>query len=110
MKKILLYYHYNKISMSKRTHEKIDENLMNITNESDEEFDQKFDIRKMQKCSKDEILGFCDGCNKLKPVTADKEFPEFTYCIDCQIDNLSFEADMLNITPPELKRTHKVEK
>ena len=25
MKKILLYYHYNKISMSKRTHEKIDE-------------------------------------------------------------------------------------
>ena len=52
MKKILLYYHYNKISMSKRTHEKIDENLMNITEECDEEFEQKFDIRKMQKCSK----------------------------------------------------------
>ena len=52
---------------------------------------------------KNEILGFCDGCNKLRPVTADKEFPEFTYCDDYQIANLSFEADMLNITPPELK-------
>ena len=46
MKKILLYYHYNKISMSKRTHEKIDESLMNITEECDEEFEQKNSIFK----------------------------------------------------------------
>ena len=40
--------------MSKSLDE-INENLMNITDESDEEFEKKFDIRKMQKCSKDEI-------------------------------------------------------
>jgi len=90
--------------MSKRTHDEIDENAMKIT---DEEFEKKFDIRKMQKCSKDEILGFCDSCNKLRPVTTDKDYPEFAYCIDCQVENLVFEADMLEITPPELKRTNK---
>ena len=93
--------------MSKRSHDEINENLMNITDESDEEFEKKFDIRKMQKCSKDEMLGFCDGCNKIKPIKVDKEFPEFAYCVDCQINNLTFETDMLEITPPELRRTNK---
>lgn len=93
--------------MSKRSHDEIDENLMNITDELDEEFEKKFDIRKMQKCSKDEMLGFCDGCNKIRAIKVDKEFPEFAYCVDCQINNLAFETDMLEISPPELKRTNK---
>ena len=90
--------------MSKESKKRTNDEM--LTDETDEDFDKMFDIRKMQKCSPDEILGFCDGCEKLRPVTTDKDFPEFAYCIDCQIDNLSFETDMLEITKPtELNRT-----
>ena len=76
-----------------------------LTDETDEEFDKIFDLRKIQKCSKDEIIGFCDCCQKMRAVKIDKEQPQFSYCVDCEIDNLAFEAEFLEITPPELKRT-----
>ena len=68
--------------MSKRTNDKMLTDEADEADEADEDFDQMFDIRKMQKCSENEILGFCDGCNRLKPVKEDKEFPEFSYCIE----------------------------
>jgi len=70
-----------------------------------EDIDAIMSVRKIRKCTKNEVIGFCDTCEKLTAVTPDKEFPQFLYCIDCEIVDIAFQTDFLKISSP----THIIE-
>jgi len=65
-----------------------------------EDIDAIMSVRKIRKCTKNEVIGFCDMCEKLTAVTPDKEFPQFSYCIECEIVDIAFQTDFLKISSP----------
>ena len=64
---------------------------------NDGELEQILSIRKFRKHKKDEFIGFCDICEKLTSVREDPEQPQFNYCIDCEIGELSFITEFMGI-------------
>jgi len=77
----------------KRNHENIDP--------FDEDVDQITQSRKIKKCRKDEAIGFCDCCEKLTSVKPDTDHPQFNYCIDCEVLELAFITEFLDVKANE---------
>ena len=53
--------------------------------------------RKIRKTRKDQMIGFCDNCNCMTAVKVDSEFPQFSYCIDCEIDVMTDCTEFLTV-------------
>ena len=45
---------------------------------------------KISKTKEDHMIGICDQCEKRKAVRPDKDFQAFNFCIDCEIEDLTF--------------------
>lgn len=66
--------------------------------DSDGKCEEILQSRKLKKTHRDQIIGFCDNCERLCAVKPDEEFPQFNYCTDCEIEML---ANIVSITEIE---------
>jgi len=63
----------------------------------DKEVDEILQSRKIKKRDKDEVIGFCDICEKLTAVTLGNDHSQVTSCMDCKMDELTFCTKFLKV-------------
>jgi len=62
-----------------------------------DQYDNIINTRKLRKKNKEDIIGFCDCCERLTTVHQDKEQPQFNYCNDCEANDLAFLLEFLDV-------------
>jgi hypothetical protein len=71
----------------------------------DSKLEEILSVRKLRKHVKDDYIGFCDICEKLTSVRKDPDHPQFNYCINCEIGELSFFTEFMEIgTKPVIEK------
>ena len=81
------------MSMKKRP---IIEDIYDPVYHTDEDLENFINKRKRIKTG--EKIGYCDQCNDLTCVKSEKDNPYFNICLDCEIEELEYITDGLNIS------------